>query len=214
MPHIFSTSEFHLELATEMGRYVVHCLLQLLFGSPLERHPAALHQPPQRLDVVELSAVGRQKLQRDALFLQQFERRLDRSRTVNRRVVDHDDQGLGGSLGQLPNKAQEDLCGAAAPVVRMDHRAVVEQCSHHIQALPARGLRTVLLATNASGAVVGVDLRKARLVEVGQINLAPLIGRPRSNPDDAQVSSGNRLLSGAATRQCSLGFAGLILCNT
>jgi hypothetical protein len=38
---------------------MVHCPLQLLFGAPRERHLAVLHQPPQRLDAVDLGAVGR-----------------------------------------------------------------------------------------------------------------------------------------------------------
>jgi len=56
----------------------------------------------------------------------------------------------------------------------MDHRAVAEQRSHHVQALPPQGLNAVLLATNAPSAAVGVDLRKASLIEVGQIDLARL----------------------------------------
>jgi hypothetical protein len=60
----------------------------------------------------------------------------------------------------------------------MDHRAVAEQRSHHVQAFAARGLDAVLLATNGPGAAVGVDLRKTGLIEVGQVDLTRLRLRP------------------------------------
>jgi len=41
-----------------------------------------LYQRPERLDAVELGAVGRQKLKRDAVLLQQFERWLDHPLTL------------------------------------------------------------------------------------------------------------------------------------
>jgi hypothetical protein len=88
---------------------MVHSLFQLLFGATRERHPAVLHQPPQLLDAVKFRAVGWQKLERDALFLQQLECWLNRPRTVNRRVVARGDQGFGHCLGQLSHKAQKDL---------------------------------------------------------------------------------------------------------
>jgi hypothetical protein len=41
--------------------------LQFLFGAPLGRHPAVLHQSPYDFDAVDLWAVGRQEFELDAL---------------------------------------------------------------------------------------------------------------------------------------------------
>ncbi len=61
----------------------------------------------------------------------------------------------------------------------MHHRAIAKERSHHVQALATRGLNAVLLATHGLGAAVGVNLRKADLIEVGQSDLAVLRLRPQ-----------------------------------
>ena len=61
----------------------------------------------------------------------------------------------------------------------MHHRAIAKERSHHVQALATRGLNAVLLATHGPGAAVGVNLRKADLIEVGQTDLTGLRLRPQ-----------------------------------
>ena len=52
--------------------------------------------------------------------------------------------------------------------------AAAEQRGYDIEALAARCINQVLLTARRPGAAVGVDLREARLVELGQLDLAGL----------------------------------------
>lgn len=62
---------------------------------------------------------------------------------------------------------------------------------HDVQALAAQSIDAVLLATRCPGAAVGVDLRKARFVEVGQLDLAGLRMGPQLVELLAGLGKGN-----------------------
>lgn len=75
--------------------------LQFLFTPALDCQQAVLHQAPHDLDAIELRAVGRQELEPDALLLEQRERILDRTGTVDGGIVEHDHQWLGDLPGKV-----------------------------------------------------------------------------------------------------------------
>lgn len=148
--------------------------LQFFFGPAFDRQPAVLHQAPHDLDAVELRAVGRQELEPDALLLEQRERILDRMSTVDGGVVEHDHQGFADFPGQVGHEPQEEFGRAGAPVVGVLDGSAAQQCRHDVEAFATRGLDEVLLAPWRPGAAVGVDLREAGFIEVGQLDLASL----------------------------------------
>ena len=87
-------------------------------------------------------------------------------------VVEHDHQRFAHLAAQIFHKAQKALGGTGLPVVGMHDRATAEQRGDGIEALAARGINPVLLAAWRPSASVGVNLREACLVEVGQFDLA------------------------------------------
>ena len=148
--------------------------LQFCFGPALGRQPAVLHQAPHDFDAVELRAVGRQDRELAALLVQHPECRPNGRRAVNLGIVEHDDQRLADLLGQIVHESQKELGRTAAPVVGIFDSCAAQQRRHDVEALAARGIDAVLLASWCPGTAVGVDLRETGLVEVGQFDLACL----------------------------------------
>jgi hypothetical protein len=66
-----------------MLEHMVNRSFQLLLGPALDFKPAELHQPPHRLDAVDLRAVRREKLELDTLLLQKRECGPDGRRGLN-----------------------------------------------------------------------------------------------------------------------------------
>lgn len=159
-------------MTTKVLEYRVNRPLQLFLGAALDLQPAVFHQPPHRLDAVELRAIGREKLELDAFLLQDCERRPDDRRVMDGGVVEHDHKRFFDLAAQILHKAQEGLGGAGLPVIGVHDSAAAEQRGYDIEALAARGVDAVLLAARRPGAAVGVNLSETSLVEVGQFDLA------------------------------------------
>lgn len=91
--------------------------LQFVCGPAPGFQPTVLHQAPHDLNAIELRAVGLQELELEALPLQQLKCWLDGCSAVDAGVVEHDHQWLADLQGQVIDESQEQLGGAAAPVV-------------------------------------------------------------------------------------------------
>ena len=99
--------------------------LQLFLGPALDLQPAVLHQPPHRLDAVELRAVGRQELEPDGFLLQECERGPSSSIIMDGGIVEHDHKRFVDSAAQILHKAQKGLGGAGLPVVGVYQNALM-----------------------------------------------------------------------------------------
>ncbi len=157
-----------------MREHVINRLLQPLLAPALDRQPAVLHQPPHRLDTVELRAIGRQELELDVFLPQECERGPDGSSVMDGDVVEYDHKRFVDLAAQVLHKAQKGLGGAGLPVMGVHDSAAAEQRGHDIKALAAWSIDQVLLAAWRPSAAVGVNQSETGLVEVGQFDLVVL----------------------------------------
>ena len=160
-------------MSTEVVENVDHIGFERFPVSALDFHPGIFHLVPKFLDTVELGAVGRQKVERDALGFEEFEDGPDLLGLVDRCVVEDDGQRLGDMLFEQPQKAHEEISRRCLPEPGAEDFAAGEQGSQHVEALfTPLGIDQVALAHGRPGSAVGMNLGKSRFIDVGQHRLA------------------------------------------
>ena len=161
-------------LSPEVVKDVSDIVFEGLWVPAFELHPGMFDLVPETFDAVEFGAVGRQKVQRDALGLEQLDEGADLFGRVDGRVVDDDGQGAAHMFFEQSEPAHEEVGRPGLPQPGAKELARGQQRAQHVEPLAPLGLDqvAVLAAARRPAAAQGVRLHEAHFIGVGQHDLA------------------------------------------